>query len=142
MKGLSPIIAAVILIAITMTIAGILSFWATGFMKNKLAEVENTTQGTDCLAAKFVVYSSTYNNKTKTLYTIVDNRMTVDLVLENLYIFYPDNKLVTKPLNLELNSNVVKELNITDVPEGFTNAKIKSNCPEVFVDFIPTMVTK
>jgi flagellin-like protein len=142
MKGLSPIIAAVILIAITMTIAGILSFWATGFMKSKLAEVENTTQGTDCLAAKFVVYSSTYNNKTKTLYTIVDNRMTIDLVLENLYIFYPDNKLVTKPLNLELNSNVVKELNITDVPEGFTNAKIKSNCPEVFVDFIPTMVTK
>jgi flagellin-like protein len=142
MKGLSPIIAAVILIAITMTIAGILSFWATGFMKSKLSEVENTTQGTDCLAAKFVVYSSTYNNKTKTLYIIVDNRMSIDLVLENLYIFYPDNKLVTKPLNLELNSNVVKELNITDVPEGFTNAKIKSNCPEVFVDFIPTMVTK
>jgi len=111
-------------------------------MKSKLSEVENTTQDTGCLAAEFVVYSSTYNNITKTLYIIVDNRMNVNLVLENLYIFYPNNKSVTKPLNLELNSNVVKELNITDVPEGFTNAKIKSNCPEVFVDFIPTMVTK
>jgi flagellin-like protein len=142
MKGLSPIIAAVILIAITMTIAGILSFWATGFMKSKLSEVENTTQGTDCLAAEFVVYSSTYNTKTKNLYIVVDNRRTIDLVLENLYIFYPDNKLVTKPLNVELKSNEVKQMNITDVEEGFTNAKVKSNCPEVFVDFIPIMVTK
>jgi flagellin-like protein len=142
MKGLSPIIAAVILIAITMTIAGILSFWATGFMKSKLSEVENTTQDTGCLAAEFVVYSSTYNNRTKILYIIVDNRRAVDLVLENLYIFYPDNKLDTKPINMELKSNEVKQLNITNVAEGFTNAKIKSSCPDIFVDFIPTMVTK
>lgn len=47
-KGISPLIAAVLLIAFTMTIAGILATWATTFSKERLAT--STIEG-QCLGA-------------------------------------------------------------------------------------------
>ena len=40
MKGISPIVAAVLLIAITMTIAGGLALWATKLVGQQLPEPE------------------------------------------------------------------------------------------------------
>ncbi len=48
MKGVSPLIAAVLLIAFTMAIAGILATWATTFSRQRLSIA--TTEG-DCLGA-------------------------------------------------------------------------------------------
>ncbi len=48
MKGVSPLIAAVLLIAFTMAIAGILATWATTFSRQRLSVA--TTEG-DCLGA-------------------------------------------------------------------------------------------
>lgn len=48
MKGISPLIAAVLLIAFTMTIAGILATWANSFTRDRLAT--SSTEG-QCLGA-------------------------------------------------------------------------------------------
>lgn len=48
MKGVSPLIAAVLLIAFTMAIAGILATWATTFSRQRLSVA--TTEG-ECLGA-------------------------------------------------------------------------------------------
>jgi len=100
-----------------------------------------STTSEDCLNSEFVVYSSTYNNETRTLYMVLDNRRATDLVLENLYIFYPDNRLETKSINKVLNGHEVQQVNISNINSGFTSMKIKTDCPDVFVDFIPTMIT-
>lgn len=47
-KGISPLIASVLLIAFTMAIAGIMATWATNFSREKLAE---TNSEADCVAA-------------------------------------------------------------------------------------------
>ncbi len=48
MKGISPLVAAILLIAFTVAIAGILATWADKFTKGKLAEIEPSTA---CLGA-------------------------------------------------------------------------------------------
>ena len=134
---MSPLIAAVILIAVTMSIAGILSFWVSGYMKTKLGESENATKETGCLGADFKIHSIDFNNDTRSLYIVLDNRRAVDLIIENVYFFYPDNKIDTKTLNEELKGNDIKPINITGVDEGFLSGKIKTNCPEISLDFEP-----
>lgn len=48
MKGISPLIAAVLLIAFTMAIAGIMASWATTFSTGRL---EGATSGASCIGA-------------------------------------------------------------------------------------------
>src|SRR3989344_7035150 len=57
MKGVSPLIAAVLLIAFTMAIAGILATWATTFSRQRLSIA--TTEG-ECLGALDVSSLNTY----------------------------------------------------------------------------------
>ena len=48
MKGVSPLIASVLLIAVTMAIAGVMATWATQFTATKIGE---STSGADCIGA-------------------------------------------------------------------------------------------
>lgn len=133
-KGISPLVAAVILIAATMSIAGILSFWASGFVKSRLGEAGNVTVESGCLGAEFKLHSGSYDNETLTL--IVDNIRAVDLVLENIY-FFSNGELIeeTSLNNMILKSNEIKQVPVPSAPANFTSAKIKTNCPEVYLDF-------
>lgn len=74
-KGMSPLIAAVILIAATMSIAAILSFWVSSFMKEKLKETEQLgiTGGARCLGAEFELRPGRSYSGT-TLNLILDNK--------------------------------------------------------------------
>lgn len=133
-KGLSMIIAAVLLIAVTMSIAGILIYWSTSFVQKKLSETgDNSTYETLCLGAEFKLHSASFNNGT--LFLRIDNQRTIDLTLENLYLFYPDNKMETVPLNALLKGNEIKQFTLSNITDGFTNGKIKTTCPTVFLDF-------
>jgi flagellin-like protein len=136
-KGLSPIVAAVILIAATMSLAGILTFWTTGFISNKLNQSSTVNDETNCLGAEFKLRpESKYSNGT--LFLIVENIRAVDLKLENLYLFYPDIGVDTVPLNsFELNKAEIKSLPLDtfDIRDGFTSGKIKTNCPTASLEF-------
>jgi flagellin-like protein len=142
-KGISPLVAAVILIAATMSIAGILTFWATGFVKSRLSSVENTTVETSCIAAQFRLYSGTFDNSTTpgTLYLILENQRSIDLTLKNLYLFYPNGNLVEKTLTGTLEGNKLKSFNLTNIDDGFTNGIIKTNCPDTNVEFTISQLT-
>ncbi|MBI2547246.1 MAG: hypothetical protein HYW23_02255 [Candidatus Aenigmarchaeota archaeon] len=59
MKGISPIVASVLLIAITMTIAGVLAYWSSTFVSNTLPG-ENTTTA-QCRLAQFEFLLCNYN---------------------------------------------------------------------------------
>ncbi len=139
-KGLSPIVAAVILIAATMSIAGILTFWTTSFITKKLNESSSVNSETSCLGAEFKLNSASFNNGT--LYLRLDNRRNIDLTLENLYLFYSGNRMETVPLSsFLLKGNEIKQLPpILDVEPGFVSGKIKTNCPEIFLDFTSSQV--
>ena len=141
MKGLSPLIAAVILIAVTMGIAGVLALWATGFMKSKLSESENVTVQTSCLAAEFTLRYGKYDKEKRSLYLVLDNTKNVDLQITNLYLIYPNNRLESKTINKTLKGGEMLAINIDDVDVNFTKGTIKTNCPEVSLDFTYSQVT-
>lgn len=132
-------IAAVILIAATMTIAGILSFWTTSFIKSRLGEAENVTEGSVCPGADFEFQTGRYDGNTQTLYFILDNTRSVDLEIENLYLFY-DDKMVPKRIGGTLKANEIKEFNVTVEDLNFNRATIKTNCPEVTLGFTPQVI--
>jgi len=137
-KGISPLVAAVILIAATMSIAGILSFWTTGFVKSKLGVAKNETEEMRCLNAEFKLYSGSYDGST--LYLVLENTRSYDLTLTELYLFNIDDTLIepTTSLNEELEGSSIKALNRT--VSNFTHGIIKTNCPEVSVEFTYSQV--
>jgi hypothetical protein len=139
-KGISTLVAAVILIATTMSIAGILSYWATSFVRERLITAENSTGETECLVAQFRLYSGSYDNSTEDLILILENQRDVDLFLNDLYLFY-GSTLETKDLTGQLESNALKSFNITDVTDNFDRGVIKTTCPDVSVEFTYNQVT-
>jgi flagellin-like protein len=102
-KGISPLIASVVLIAVTLAIAGILSTWAIQFVGGRGTAI---TQQTACLGALEVDTfppSLTYNTATSELTVIMINKKT-DLTLSNVIAFmsYPDGSVRNVPLNITL----------------------------------------
>ena len=59
-KGISPLIATVLLVAVTMAIAGVMAAWATQFASSK---VEEANSGADCIGA-LDISSLTFSNTT------------------------------------------------------------------------------
>jgi flagellin-like protein len=59
MKGISPLVATVLLIAITMSIAGILAFWVSSYTTQTLPIVNRTAE--ECRYSNFEIYSCNFN---------------------------------------------------------------------------------
>jgi len=138
-KGLSPLIAAVILIAATMTIAGVIAFWTTGFVRTRLTEAETITGGTECFGAEFELHSGSYDGSTLRL--ILDNKKSVDLYLTNIFLIYPDNTVVPKNVSETLKGNEIKTTIVPNVADGFLTGEVKTHCPDVSVYFTYDQVT-
>jgi len=138
MKGLSPIVASVILIAITMAIAGVLSFWAGNFVQRNIQQTENTTEDLSCLNALFDTYSTCkYNSASKEISVVLENKRAKSLQLDSLYVFYPNDLVQFKiPETLPPNLFYFKssKYGITINP-GFDHFELRSACPGVFKSF-------
>lgn len=96
-------IASVVLIAVTLAIAGILSTWAIQFVGSRGTAI---TQQTACLGALEIDTSPpslTYNDATKELTIIMINKKT-DISLQGLsaFVTYPDGSLRNVALNITL----------------------------------------
>ncbi len=131
----------IMLFVTSLSMAGIISYWGTTLVQRTLSEAEELSAESDCPSALFGLYSGNYNNSTKNLALILDNRRSADLKLENLYLFYPNGVMKEIPLNETLEGNQIKSLRLVEIDDGFTNGKIKTNCPEVSVDFTHSQVT-
>ena len=57
-KGISPLIAAVLLIAFTLAIAGIMATWATTFVRQKTASISSQTECIGSLDAEIKSFNS------------------------------------------------------------------------------------
>ncbi|MEM5793628.1 MAG: hypothetical protein QXS48_04890 [Candidatus Aenigmatarchaeota archaeon] len=133
-KGLSPLVAAVLLIAATMGIATILTYWATRFIQSSLPEVANQSYS-PCLYADFQIYSCSYTNSTPTkgnITLILKNAMDVELRNLTATVFYgPTIKnYPLKPDNI-LPKNIYKGFTIEDVDLPFDKLVITTHCPYV-----------
>jgi len=131
MKGISPLIASVILIAVTLAIAGILSTWAFQFIGRTQAGI---TTRTECIGALNIATppSLSYSNGNLTL-VMINTKSTLSLENMTAFMTFEDGKTRTASLGdlapLGIDSTV-----ITGLPSKPINLKITSaNCEGVFL---------
>ncbi len=127
-KGISPLVAAVLLIAVTMTIAGVLAYWASSFVKTSLPET-NETQS-ECMYAEFSIYSCEHVNSTDTVNLILDN--TGDVELRNLKaITILSNSSILGSHDLNGTLTGIESFSISNVNHTFSKILVKTHCPEI-----------
>ncbi|MBI4894667.1 MAG: hypothetical protein HY833_02950 [Candidatus Aenigmarchaeota archaeon] len=133
MKGISPLIAAVLLIAVTMTIAGVLAFWASTFVQTGLEQSSNQTVATECNFGNFIVDACSYDPATTKLVLILDNIGTVNLGNITAYTVYGDGSVnATKLDGGSLESGSLKSFSTTGIAPGFNSVRVRTQCPNVF----------
>jgi len=128
-----------LLTAAIMGIASIFTLWGSILVRERLGP-ENATSITTCQSALFKLYSGKYDRSTKNLYIVLENQRSIELKLDKLYLFYPSN-MVTFGLNNTLEGNMLKSININGVEDGFTSGTVKTDCPDVSLDFSYSQLT-
>lgn len=95
LKGISPLIAAVLLIAVTMTVAGIVATWAASFVKAQVKSAENQNN-VMCFGAQFEVSNAKIVNGVG--YFTLENSGSDILKDFKGYLFY-DNPAYNEPID-------------------------------------------
>ena len=137
-KGISPVVAAALLIAATMMIAGILSYWASSYVKRTLEVKENETTKVLCSGAEMEIYGTpSYNETTKNVTMFIHNVYGHNLGRLKATIIYPTNVkevLLNKTVKASYEFVVIE-----NVDPGFKEIKlISTNCPNVEVTWRPS----
>lgn len=136
MKGISPLVAASLLIAVTMTIAGILAFWASSYMRVTTTQFTNKTSILEkCTGARFDIFLESYDPDTQEHKIYLENRGMNELRIVGIYYVYPDGTIDSRNVSLTLPSTSAPQLLlVTDVLPNFQKFRIASECPDVFVE--------
>ncbi len=144
-KGVSPLIASIILIGFVVAVAAMISPWFTGLTKSKMYEVEEGSEGQiDCVFSSIDFDSSdiSYNlsGSTDWVNITLDNTGTVSLYNFEVSLTVDGNTKIYSPMPysqktssspLEAGSRMILITNITDNLSG-TLQKVRvvaKNCP-------------
>ena len=130
MKGISPIVAAVLLIAITMTIAGVLAYWSSTFVSTGLP-TENVTTS-QCRLAQFEFLNCRYNSTAQTLVFSLNNVRSIELSNLTAFVEYGNGTVSSgMHLNQSLPGSSIRSYSVLGVLSDFSNLIIKTNCAEL-----------
>ena len=130
MKGISPLVATVLLIAITMTIAGVLAYWASGFVRSSLPASNQTQQVQECSGENFDILSSNYNSSTSSLIVILQNKADTTVNIANATFIYSDGTVYSQNIGQSLPAgNAIIGVTVTGVSSGYRSYKICTTCP-------------
>lgn len=124
-KGISPLVATVLLIAITMTIAGVLAYWASGFVSVSLPQPE-------CSTASFIILQKNYDILSKNMTMFIQNKGPGNLVITNITFGYSGGAIDTRAINRTLSTNALISVVLTDVEPNYIICSVYSNCPNVY----------
>jgi flagellin-like protein len=131
-KGVSPLVAAVLLIAITMTIAAILSYWASGFVRSRTTEWEKALPAGECSFANFQIYTCRYDSSNSSLMLILENVKDVELTNITAYIVYGNGTIDARLSGFQnLPGGQIKAYNIYGVDSTYDKITIKTQCSDV-----------
>jgi flagellin-like protein len=132
MKGISPLVASVLLIAVTMTIAGAVAYWASSFVGQQTKMFENQTVTSECNFADFSVYSCTYNSTTLNMTLILENIRSVELKNLTAQVIFPNGTISIIPLNDSLPTAPfnLKSFRFSSAPD-YSKIKITTHCPTI-----------
>lgn len=132
MKGISPIVATVLLIAVTMTIAGVLAYWSSTFVAQRLPAINASVA--KCDLAQFEFLNCRYNSTSQNVIFSLNNIKNVDLINLTAYIQYGNGTILPSTgvnLNESLPASTIRSYSVSGVSSDFADLLIKTNCPEL-----------
>ena len=133
MKGISPLIAAVLLIAFTVSIATIVIGWFTTFVRTTTSNVtESTSETMGCSVASISIEHVYCNSTAETCKIIVKNTGFKDFTTVNALISRNDGARCTGSLTEGLNKGEVKTITLSACPTmsatTFDLASVTTEC--------------
>jgi flagellin-like protein len=129
MKGISPLVASVLLIAITMSVAGILAYWVSSFTGQTLPKMDRTEE---CRFSNFEIWSCSLNPSTRTISFTLHNIGRYEIT--DLAAFIETDGVVGDriSLNSSLSIGDFKTFTLTNIPvENFSRLIITTSCPDL-----------
>ena len=124
-KGISPLVASVLLIAITMTLAGAIAYWASSFVSTTLPTISG-----ECNIASFKIFSCRYNS-TSGISMILQNLANVELKNLTLFVIYSNNSVQSISLNDTLKQNDLKSFSVSGISSDYSIITVRTHCPQI-----------
>lgn len=136
MKGISPIVASVLLIAITIAIAGIVAAWTTSYTEEALPEALCVGGSVAFVSADYPLWTDTH-----TIRAVVE-AYHVDLNDFKFAVLMNDDNVYTydDEMGLSLASGLIGTIE-TDIltinPANVRGVQVLTSCPDVKTDLTP-----
>ncbi len=128
-KGISPLVAVIMLIAFTLVIAGILASWATQFAQTQRQSIQ------ECSEAKALIYSANYEVNASTLNLVVYNNGKTDL--DFTVIVTDTNGTIYKyPSDISTKAGEIKTTALTNIPSTLSEITIQGQKCQGAQDFL------
>lgn len=128
LKGISPLVAVIMLIAFTLIVAGILAGWATQFAQTQKRTIEY------CADARVLLQRGRYDSASQNLTLVVYNygRVPLDLIVllnyENITLHPTETERY--PGTLNVSAGDIEAFTIPDVTDDLYEVTIQStSCP-------------
>ena len=127
LKGVSPLVAVITLIAFTLIIAGFLANWATQLTYRQTQEIQR------CLGAEAIIQGATYDTGELNLY--VNNRGDVDLTFDVILTY--DNGTVEKPSgSWSADAGQLVTITLSGIPTNLQEVSVQSKECKGAQDFV------
>ena len=141
-KGISPLVATVLLIAFVVAVAGIIATWATGFTKDQTTLVQDqSTNQITCGYGKIALDDVKFASDSTTLSGIIENNGQIALGNMRVSVIYQNATSQTINLcdgvsgsvecstaNLTLTTAEQSTFNVTLWGANYDEIKISTNC--------------
>jgi flagellin-like protein len=132
MKGVSPLISSVLLIAFAIVVAGLYSGWITSFTKTTTEEVqEQSEKKVTCSYGGIALDNVKYNNTSGNISGTVENTDLINLGNIDFEIFYINSTRQKLDLNMTLESGERNTFN-SRISINYNKIRVISNCSNVY----------
>ncbi len=132
MKGISPFIASVLLIAVAIMVTGIFSGWFTNFIRTITSTVkEHEEIRVECSYGGISLSDLEYNTTSKYLSGYIENIDIITLGNIDLEVFYDNATKEKKDLNKVLEPGEKDVFDVT-IDEKYEKVRVITNCSNVF----------
>lgn len=129
LKGVSPLVAVIFLIGVTLIIAGFLANWATQFTTSQISKTQY------CLDASVIIQGATYSSADSQLNLYVDNSGESDLTFYTL-LEYANGTITRDPAEYSVAGGGFETFTIDNVWPTLKEVTIKSRECQGVQDFV------
>jgi flagellin-like protein len=131
LKGISPLVATVLLIGVTMAIAGLLAVFGQNLVSEQLSASLDEPVAGECGFGNFVVDRCSYNSTSQAMILVLHNVGTVNLNNISASIDYGTN-ITNTPVLGALASGSRVAFTASGIQQGFSKVVVLTSCVNVY----------